>query len=191
MIRGRSIVRDAVAEDAEALLRIWVDFTSDPPRQPRPSADLADVKRTVQRIAADPSQRLVVAVDADRPVGVAHLRCAPLSPIHGEEAVHVGYLHVLSDFRRRGLGKQLMETAADWAEEIGTKHIVASVAATARDSNRFLTRLGMAQVAVVRATTVCALKGKLRPPVKQAMAPKIVTARRLRRLSSSREPAGR
>ena len=55
-----------------------------------------------------------------------------------------------------------METAADWAEELGSPHIVASVAANARESNRFLARLGMSQVAVVRATTVTALKGKLR-----------------------------
>ncbi len=127
----------------------------------------------------------------ERPVGVAHLRRAPVSPIHDEDAVHVGYLHVLSKFRRRGLGKQLMEAAAEWAEEVGSKHIVASVAATSRDSNRFLARLGMSQVAVVRATTVCALRGKLRPPIGQTTAPSVVTARRLMRLSSSRGSVGR
>ena len=84
-----------------------------------------------------------------------------------------------------------MEAAAEWAEEVGSKHIVASVAATSRDSNRFLARLGMSQVAVVRATTVCALRGKLRSPIGQTTAPSVVTARRLMRLSSSRGSVGR
>ncbi|MDP9318061.1 MAG: GNAT family N-acetyltransferase [Actinomycetota bacterium] len=191
MARTHPIVRDAVPDDAEALLSIWSDFTSDPPRQPRPSTDVDEVRRAVRRIGEDPLQRLVVAVAEDAPVGVAHLRRAPVSPIHGEDAVHVGYLHVLSMFRRRGLGKQMMETAADWAEELGSQHIVASVAATARESNRFLARLGMSQVAVVRATTVTALKGKLRTPFGETVLPNLVTARRLMRLSASRGPAGR
>jgi GNAT superfamily N-acetyltransferase len=191
MPRSHPFVRDAVPGDAEALLSIWSDFTSDPPRQPRPSTDVNEVRRSVLRIAEDPAQRLVVAVAGADPVGVAHLRRAPVSPIHGEDAVHVGYLHVLSKFRRRGLGKQLMETAADWAEELGSPHIVASVAATARESNRFLARLGMSQVAVVRATTVSALRCKLRTPIGPAAIPKVITARRLMRVSASRGPAGR
>jgi GNAT superfamily N-acetyltransferase len=191
MPRSHPLVRDAVPGDAEALLSIWTDFTADPPRQPRPSTNVDEVRRSVSRITEDSTQRLVVAVIGDDPVGVAHLRRAPVSPIHAEDAVHVGYLHVLSKYRRRGLGKQLMETAADWAEEVGTQHIVASVAATARESNRFLARLGMSQVAVVRATTVTALKGKLRTPLGQAVIPNVVTARRLMRVSASRGPAGR
>ena len=165
MPRSHPFVRDAVPGDAEALLSIWMDFTSDPPRQPRPSIDAREVRRSVGRITEDSTQRLVVAVVGDDPVGVAHLRRGPVSPIHGEDAVHVGYLHVLSNFRRCGLGRQLMETAADWAEDLGTPHVVASVAVTARESNRFLARLGMSQVAVVRASTVTALKGKLRKPI--------------------------
>ncbi len=191
MAGSDSFVRDAVPGDAEALFSIWTDFTADPPRRPRLPAGLDEVRRAVRKIETDPCQRLVVAVTDDQPVGVAHLRLAPVSPIHGEDAVHVGYLHVLSRFRRRGLGKQIMEAAADWAEERGSKHVVASVAATARDSNRFLARLGMHQVAVVRATTVTALRSKLRPLVRPPVTSQVVTARRLTRLSASRGPAGR
>lgn len=191
MPRTHPIVRDAVPDDAEALLSIWTEVATDPLRQPRSSSDVDEVRRAVRRIDNDPGQRLVVAISGDEPVGVAHLRRAPVSPIHEEDAVHVGYLHVLSRFRRRGLGKHMMETAAQWAEEQGSQHIVASVGASARESNRFLARLGMSQVAVVRATTVTALRSKLRFPVGQPVVPNVVTARRLRRLSASRGPAGR
>ncbi|MEJ7630630.1 MAG: GNAT family N-acetyltransferase [Nocardioidaceae bacterium] len=191
MPRAHPIVRDAVPDDAPALLSIWTDFTSDPPGQPRSSSDVDEVRRAVCRIDDDPRERLVVAMAGDEPVGVAHLRRASVSPIHDEDAVHVGYLHVLTRFRRRGLGKHLIETAALWAEELGSQHVVASVAATARESNRFFARLGMSQVAVVRATTVTALRSKLRSPVGPTVVPNVVTARRLMRLSASRGPAGR
>lgn len=191
MARAHSFVRDAVPADAEALFNIWTDFTADPPRRPRLPAGLDEVRSAVRRIDSDPDQRLVVAVTEDQPVGVAHLRLAPVSPIHGDDAVHVGYLHVLSRFRRRGLGKQIMEAAADWADERGSQHVVASVAATARDSNRFLARLGMAQVAVVRATTVPSLRSKLSPLVRQPVTSRVVSSRRGTRLSAGQEPAGR
>lgn len=191
MTRAHPLVRDALPDDAEALISIWRDFTSDSPRPARPGTGPDDVRRAVARVAADATQRLVVVIAQGRPVGVAHLRRAPLSPIHDEDAVHVGYLHVLAKFRRHGLGKQLMETATEWAEELGSQHIVASVAATARESNRFLARLGMSQVAVVRATTVSALKAKLRAPIGTSARANVVTARRLMRLSAARQPAGR
>ena len=191
MARAQSYVRDAVPDDADALLSIWTDFTSDPPRRPRLPASLDDVRGAVRVILQDSHQRLVVAVTDGMPVGVAHLRLAPISPIHGEDAVHVGYLHVLSRFRRQGIGKQLIGTAADWADEHGTHHVVASVAATARESNRFLARLGMGQVAVVRATTVSTLRGKLRPRARHSVPASVLTARRLTRVSAGQGPAGR
>lgn len=191
MARAHPYVRDAVPDDAEALYSIWTDFTADFPRRPRRPATLAEVRRAVSRIDADSQQRLVVVIAEGEPVGVAHLRVAPVSPLHGEDAVHVGYLHVLSRFRHRGLGNQLIETAADWADDRGAKHVVASVAATARDSNRFLARLGMAQVAVVRASTVAALRTKLHPLSRPPVPAHVVTARRMTRLSARREAASR
>ena len=186
MTRGSVLVRDAVAADAPALQAIWADFTSDPAhgRHVYDELSCAETERAVLRLETDPSERLLVAVLDGRPVGVAHLRRAPISPIHEEDAVHVGYLHVLSGYRRRGVGKQLLEAAADWADEKDSKHIVAAVAATARDSNRFLARLGFGQVAIVRASTVASLRCKLGgnvPP--KTVITNVIAARRLMRRS--------
>lgn len=161
MTRGLVLVRDAVPADAAALQAIWTDFTAEPDRHAPDASSAEETERAVIRLDTDPSERLLVAILDGEPVGVAHLRRAPISPIHEEDAVHLGYLHVLSGYRRRGVGKQLLEAAADWADAKDSKHIVASVAANARDSNRFLARLGLGQVAVVRASTVSALRGKL------------------------------
>ena len=60
------------------------------PRSRRPAASVA-------RIAADPDERLLVALIDDQVVGAMHLTRGPLSPIHGETAVYVMHLQVLED----------------------------------------------------------------------------------------------
>jgi GNAT superfamily N-acetyltransferase len=184
MSRGSVLVRDAVPEDAAALQAIWDDFNADADRAARVDHSTDETVRAVMRLETDPAERLLVAVIDGEPVGVAHLRRAPISPIHEDDAVHLGYLHVLSDHRRRGVGKALLETAADWADEKDSKHIVASVAAAARDSNRFLARLGLGQVAVVRASTVANLRCKLAgTSAPKSVMTNVIAARRLMRRS--------
>lgn len=187
MPRTAVVVRDAVAGDTDALLHIWSDFTSGGQEQDRGMSSAEQVERSLIRLQTEPCERLVVAVVDDAPVGVAHFRRAPISPLHDEDAVHVGYLHVLSGFRRRGVGKSLLHAAAEWAEAKDSKHVVASVAANAREANRFLARLGLGQVAVVRATTVAGLRCKLavdgdpRNIDPKLVAKNVVATRRLRR----------
>lgn len=187
MSRGPVIIRDVEVGDAEALQEIWLDFATEPDRPGRPTASVDQIRRAIGRLRTEAAERLLVAVVDDAPVGVAHLRRAPLSPIHDEEAVHVGYLHVLSGHRRRGIGKQLLDVATEWAEEHASTHIIASVAATARDANRFLARLGLGQVAVVRASTVAHLRSRLPAAGVRSSASNVVAVRRLMR--GSRRPS--
>jgi GNAT superfamily N-acetyltransferase len=96
-------------------------------------------------------------------------------------------MHVLNGYRRRGVGRSLLEAAADWADEKDSQHIVAAVAASSRDANRFLARLGLAQVALVRATTVAGLRSKLDPASAKSTAhavTNVVAARRMMRRRS-------
>ena len=186
MARSPVHVRDVDEDDAEALQAIWHDFAVEPSRPTGPEASLDQIRRAIRRLQTTASERLLVAVVEGSPIGVAHLRRAPLSPIHDEEAVHVGYLHVLSGYRRKGVGRQLLDRAADWAEEKDSTHIVASVAATARDANRFLARLGLTQVAVVRASTVAQLRSKLAAAGVKPQPSNVVAVRRLMRSSHRR-----
>lgn len=186
MTRGLVSVRDAVVADASALRSIWLDFAEESDRQPREEPEHDQIERSIARYQTDLSERLLVALVDDQPVGVAHLRRAAVSPLHDDDAVHVGYLHVLSDFRRRGVGRHLLEAAADWADERDSKHVVASVAATSRGANRFLARLGLSQVAVVRASTVASLRSKLMSTAPRTMVPNVVAVRRgMRRARTS------
>lgn len=157
------LVRDATPEDAQLLRDVWAAGQDDRDAQP----PLADTRASLARIAADPDQRLLIAQIDDDAAGAVHLVRAPISPLHNDSAVHVLHLHVVESFRRHGVGHALMEATVSWAEEKDTSHVLAAAAVGSRDANRFMARLGLAQLAVVRGASVGALRAKLpvEPPV--------------------------
>lgn len=162
MSRNPVNVRDATPEDVDALLEIWTDFSSRPHSERLPVAlPAVEAVAAVARTAADPDERLIVGVVDDEVIGAAHLRRAPMSPIHSESAVHVTHLHVLEKFRRRGVGHALVEAAVTWAEEKDSGHVMAAASANSRDANRFMARLGLVQFVIARAATVGDLRAKL------------------------------
>ncbi len=115
----------------------------------------------VARIAADPDQRLMVGVLDGKVIGAVHLMRSPMAPIYSEQAIHVTHLHVLDEYRRHGVGHALIEATVTWAEEKDTGHVLAAASVNSRDANRFMARLGLAQIAIVRGATVGALRSKL------------------------------
>jgi GNAT superfamily N-acetyltransferase len=152
-------VRDAVPGDAGALVAMWHENTETSTRLPAPSVDSAT--RAIERLGPDPAQRLLVGTLDEEVVGVAHVLRAPLSPIHEEATVHVSHLFVDAGHRRRGVARTLVATAAAWAAETRTTHLMANVATASRDANRFLARLGLFPVATVRTAPVVALRQRL------------------------------
>lgn len=158
MFRSPVHVKDAGPDDVDDLLDIWSARASDralapPVRQ--------DALASTARIAADPDQRVLVAVVDDRVAGAVHLVRAPISPVHSDSAVYVLHLQVADEFRRHGVGRSLMEAAVTWAEEKDSSHVVAAASAASRDANRFMARLGLGPTAMVRAATVASMRAKL------------------------------
>lgn len=160
LFRNPVQVRDAGPADAAALVAIWADFSNRITGEPEIAPE-AETATALARIAAEPDERLLVGMVEDRVVGAMHLRRAAVSPIHTETAVHTSHLHVLDRWRRRGVGRALLEAAVSWAEEKDTGHILAASAVSSRDANRFMARLGLGQIAVIRGSTVASLRAKL------------------------------
>lgn len=163
MSRNPVHVRDATPDDVAALLVIWADLVArrvHGERGPAPSPE-TEVAEAVSRIAADESQRLLVAEYVDRVVAAVHLTLAAVSPVSGDRAVQLTHLHVLDEYRRRGVGRALVEATVAWAEEKGIDHVLAAASVQSRDANRFMARLGLAQIAVLRGATVSTLRTKL------------------------------
>jgi GNAT superfamily N-acetyltransferase len=175
-------IRDAAPDDAASLMGLWggagvVGRSAEREVSPE-GADggqgagpdqrtVRDAASAIARIAADPDQRVLVAQIDDRVAGAVHLTRGTFSPVHNESAVYVMHLQVVEEFRRHGVGHALMEATVSWAEEKDTSHVLAAASVASRDANRFMARLGLGQVAVVRGATTAALRAKLpvEPPV--------------------------
>ena len=160
MSRSPVNVRDARPDDAEGLIGVWGGLSggaTDRDLSPGPH----EAAGAVARVAADSDQRLLVAFIDDHLAGAAHLSRGPLTPICGEEAVYLLHLQVHDEFRRHGVGRALVEAAVSWAEEKGSSYVIAAATVASRDANRFMARLGLGQIAVVRGAPVAALRAKL------------------------------
>lgn len=160
MSRNPVHVRDATPHDVPALLGLWSGSSARAAERDAAAAE-GEATASVARIAADPDQRLVVAVLEHQVVGAVHLVRAPISPIHSEMGVHVTHMQVFEKWRRHGVGRALVEAAVGWAEEKDTVHVLTAASVGSRDANRFMARLGFAQIAVVRGATVATLRAKM------------------------------
>lgn len=158
MFRCPVYVRDAEPGDVETLRELLASGTT---RAGMEETRPAEAAASVAAIALDPDQRLIVAESDGQVAGMAHLVRAPLSPLQSGTAVHVLHLHVRDELRRHGVGRALMEATLAWAEEKESSHVLAAASVTDRDANRFMARLGLAQVAVMRAATVPTLRAKM------------------------------
>jgi len=160
MLRQPVQVDQAAPDDAAALLEMW-GGTGGRPERAAGAKPLREAAASLARMAADPDQRLLVARVDDRVAGAVHLSRAPLAPLLGECGVYMLHLHVRDEFRKQGVGLALLEATVSWAEEKDTAHVLAAASVSSRDANRYLARLGFAQIAVVRGTTTAALRAKL------------------------------
>jgi GNAT superfamily N-acetyltransferase len=150
-------IRDAVPEDASALLDLWALVARSGVKAPRARED---AESSLASMAADPDERLLVAVVEDKVVAAMQLSRGPLSPLVLDSAVHTSFLLVLPQYRRHGVGHALMDVALTWAEEKDINQVTAITDAN-RDTNRFFARLGLTTVGTVRHSTVAGLRKKL------------------------------
>jgi N-acetylglutamate synthase-like GNAT family acetyltransferase len=193
--RAPVLVRDAVSSDASVLCLLWQELLVAPgPDISGGSAEQA-VVTSIARATQDPSSRILVAETDGDVVGCAYLRTGHVSPVHEESVVHVSHLQVLPD-AVAGVDRALVEAALSWAEHRGVDTVVAATSATDRDANRFFARLGLAQVAVLRGASVCALRARLpHDPAAPARAAargqrsvgQVVAARRSQRRAATRQ----
>jgi GNAT superfamily N-acetyltransferase len=153
-------VRDAVAGDAAALASLWGEMLTAHRCEATESPD-ATTGRAIDRAAADPCARIVVAESDGEVTGCVYLRVASVSPLVEQPVMHLSHLHVDGRRTRQGIGRALVEAAVAWAEQCGVEGIVAAPGANDREANRFLARLGLSSVAVLRGASVASVRSKL------------------------------
>jgi GNAT superfamily N-acetyltransferase len=174
-------LREAEAADAADLASIWTDIM-----RRAEQVDLeADMVKIIQTVANRPDRRIVVAECDGVVAGAVYLKSGPMTPLNLDPLVYAISPHVLPEYRRRGIGRALMEAAAGFAEELGVTHVASASSSGSRDANRFLARLGLSPQAILRFAPTQTLRARL-----SAQAPSQTTsARRLGQLLAARRRA--
>jgi GNAT superfamily N-acetyltransferase len=81
--------------------------------------------------------------------------------VNPEPVLQVHNAAVVPAFRRRGVGKALVETAVTWAEELGIGHVGTAASSGSREANRFMARLALGPQAVLRVAPTAAVRARL------------------------------
>jgi ribosomal protein S18 acetylase RimI-like enzyme len=156
-------VRKAVADDLDDLLLLWSQAREDLGRSGRtltsPAAE-AMRPRLLETLCGSETYVLLARWEG-RPTGYAVLRLAPVLAILDGHALHIDHLFVLPEARRRGIARALLVAATAIAERHGAEQILAGAAPSAKDTQRFLARLGFAPLVVRRAVATSALRRRL------------------------------
>lgn len=157
MNRSLVTLRCALPSDAAELAVLWADVL----RRADHEDQVADLVQIIEASASSPVERLVVAEYDGEVAGAVHLRITTLSPLNLDQTVQAISPHVLPQFRRRGVGRVLMEAAVSFAEEEGISCVATAAASGSRDANRFMARLALGPQAVLRVASTHAVRSKL------------------------------
>lgn len=160
MSRTLVSLRRATVADAEVLAELWGESLRRVDHHEQ-VADLARVLADTEHGTRDDAVRVLVAEHDGQIAGAVLVRLATLSPLNLEPVVHVVSPHVFPAFRRRGVGRALMDGAVAFAEEQGIDHVMTAATSGSRDANRFMARLGLGPHATLRVAPTAAVRGRL------------------------------
>ncbi len=197
MSRTPFLVRELAVPDGPALHSLWAAMLPAPVRDVGP-ADYAE--HVLQMLAGQRDASVLVAEVDGEVVGAAYLHRTLPAPVAGAEALQVALLAVTPSRTRRGVGRALVEAAVTQAEALGLENVVVVGGQGDRESNRFLARLGLTSLALLRTAPVAVLRtrlpvdsagvpGVVRVPRRNRHVGQVVAARRTQRRLKDRHPA--
>jgi GNAT superfamily N-acetyltransferase len=189
-------VRELAVADGPALHALWAPML---PAAVREIAPASYAEHVLQMIAGE-QDTTVLVVEADGAVvGAAYLHRSLVAPVEGGAALQVALLAVAPGRTRRGVGRALVDAAATHAETLGLENVLVVGGPGDRETNRFLARLGLTQLAVMRTAPVSVLRARLpqdngplggaaRTPRRNRQVGQVVAARRTQRRIRARQP---
>lgn len=162
-VRGSSVslsrpsieLRDAVVADAADLAELWRSF------MPRSMAPADDMVLIIKRVQEEPAERILVATRDGAFAGAIYLEVGRLSPLDPEPVLSLLLPQVADAHRRHGIGHALMEAGVQHAETLGITHVRSGSANNNRAAHRFLARLALSPVAVLRAAPTHVVRARL------------------------------
>ncbi len=133
-------IRAAVTDDVPAIVGMLAD---DPLGAQRESPDdLTPYLTALERLSADPNQRVVVAVREGRVVGTLQLTIVPGLSRRGATRSIIEGVRIHADERGSGMGTRLIEWAIDESRHQGCQLVQLTSDHTRTDAHRFYEQLG-------------------------------------------------
>lgn len=169
-VRPSTEVRQATAGDAAALVALWSavrsEAKSDDEELTPTSASVANptVDEAARVLAFNESRHgrhVLVALIDDDIVGVVGVDVTTFSIIAEPKVLLITDFLVHPDFRRRSVGASLLKAVATLAEQYDCSVVTATLPTWAKEPNRYLTKLGFNQVAIMRGVPISRLHARL------------------------------
>jgi len=181
-------VRRAQVEDIEDLLVLW-------------SRAREEFARTVLSVSTSPADHMrprlqealltgavhvLLATYEDQPVGYVLLTMAPVNPLVDGLNLQIEHLWVQPEFRHHGVAKSLLAKVTAVAETHGCEQVLANVGPGARESHRFLARLGFVPYVTRRVAPTATLRRKLTGQSRRGGLEDLLSQRRSQRARATR-----
>ena len=135
-------IRDATAEDLPALVALLADDEKGRFREDAGGALDPGYIEAFAAIAADPNQRLLVAVQDDRIVGTFQLSFLPGLSFKGAWRGQIEAVRVAGDLRGQGLGRVMIEWAIERCRERSCRMVQLTTHKSRERAHAFYDRLG-------------------------------------------------
>ena len=137
-----AVIRQATEKDIPHILELYrqLAFSPPPPDEPRPS--LEEYRKVFLEISTMPGYRLLVAEEDGNIVGTTVVAVLP-GIAHGTSPFAVvEYVVVDENYRRKGIGKLLMDYVKDFAGEAGCYKIMLTSDNRRVEAHEFYRSLG-------------------------------------------------
>lgn len=163
MARPAVDVRRAGVGDLDELVLLWAQAREDALHGTRMfgSAGVDQLQVRLREALASGGLTVLLACWDGRPAGYALTRIMPVSPLLEGPTLLVDHLYVASGLRRRGVGHALLAAVAGLAERNGADQIIGAAPLGARDTHRFLARLGFSPLVAHRIVATATLRRRL------------------------------
>ena len=147
------IIRPGRREDAAEAARLWMQSAREHTAHDRVYETAPGAEKTMRRFLADVANSgysfLFVAVAGDRTVGFISGELRQGSPTFRPKTwASVDDVFVEPEYRNRGMGRALLQSAKFWAQEKGADGISLQVAAANSRGRKFYEELGFREISV-------------------------------------------
>ncbi|MEI2641950.1 MAG: GNAT family N-acetyltransferase [Candidatus Nanopelagicales bacterium] len=146
-----------------------------------PLALSLDRMRRRVEAAAGGGFRFLAAWHGDEPVGLATVSLTDGGPMMDAPGVHIHMLHVAQGTRCRGVGTALLAEVVEWADELGSDHIVVDVPPASKDVQRWYASWGFGPYLQRRVASTSAIRRRVRSSLGGGPSRRLVPVSGLRR----------